>query len=120
MATEVMTDDRARSIRRVLMVELGLVVVMAIVSVVVLLNGYAIYGGIVLGCAVVLGAMGVLALRAVQERRPGARKLCFRTGLVLCVLSIPLMPVWIGLITIVTGIGLLVVVFAPERDASGA
>ena len=116
MATELLTDDRAKGIRRLLLVVLGLVVVLVVVSVPLLLGDYLAYGGIVLAIAVVLGTLGTLSLRAVQERRPVARKLSFRTGLATCVLSLPLMPIWIGLLTIVAGIGLLVVVLAPERE----
>jgi hypothetical protein len=118
MTSEVLTDDRARGIRRLLLVVLFLAIVLVVVSIPLLLGDYLVYGCLVLGIAVALGTLGVLSLRAVQQRRPGARKLTFRTGLATCVLSVPLMPIWIGLITIVAGIGLLVVLLAPEREAS--
>lgn len=117
MADELLSDDRATGIRRLLLVDLVLAAILVLLSVPLLFGDYEVYGGIVLGVAVVLGVAGTLALRAVQDRRPQARRLSLVTGGLLCLLSIPLMPIWIGLITVVAGIGLLVVVLAPERDA---
>lgn len=117
MTEELLSDDRATGIRRLLLVTLGLVIILVVLSVPLLLGDYRIYGGIVLGVAVVLGVVGFLALRAVQDRMPNARRLSIWTGIALCVLSVPLMPIWIGLITVVAGIGLLVVVLAPERES---
>ena len=115
MAGDVLSDDRATGIRRLLLVELALAAILVLISVPLFFDDYEVYGGIVLGIAVVLGVLGVLSLRAVQERRPQARRLSLWTGGMLCVLSILLMPIWIGLITVVAGIGLLVVVLAPVR-----
>ena len=116
MAEELLSEDRATGIRRLLIVTLALVAVLVLLSVPLLLGDYVIYGGIVLVSAAVLGVAGYLALRAVQDRQPEARRLSIVTGVLLCVLSVPLMPIWVGLITVVAGIGLLVVVFAPERE----
>ncbi|HEU5036574.1 MAG TPA: hypothetical protein VFT70_06210 [Nocardioides sp.] len=116
MADETVSDDRATGIRRLLLVELVLAAILVLLSIPLLVGDYRVYGSIVLGIAVVLGALGSVALRAVQERRPQARRLSIATGIVLVVLSIPLMPIWIGLITVVAGIGLLVVSVAPERE----
>lgn len=117
MAGETLSDDRARSIRRLLLVDLVFAVVLVLLAIPLVVGDYARYGAIVLGIAVVLGALGYLALRAVREQQPRARRLSIITGILLVVLSIPLMPIWIGLLTVVAGIGLLVTVFAPERDA---
>lgn len=117
MAADLISDDRATGIRRLLLVELALAAVLILLSVPLLFGDYEIYGGVVLGVAAVLGVLGFLALRAVQERRPQARRLSIWTGVALVVLSVLLMPIWIGLITVVAGIGLLVVVLAPEREA---
>ena len=115
MADEI-SADRARGIRIMLMVTLGFAVVLLVLAVLILLNGDGAYGTIVLVIAVVLGALGLLTLRAVRDRAPQARRLAFWTGVFLVVLSIPLMPILIGLLTVLAGFGLLVVVFAPERE----
>jgi hypothetical protein len=118
MGEELLSEDRATGVRRLLLVELVLAIILVVLSVPLLLGDYHLYGGIVLGVAVVLGVLGSMALRAVQDRSPRARRLSILTGAALCALSLPLMPIWIGLITVVAGIGLLVVVLAPERDDS--
>jgi uncharacterized membrane-anchored protein len=115
---EEMSADRARGVRVLLMVTLGFAVVLLVLAILILLNGDAAYGTIVLVIAGVLGALGLLALRAVRDRAPQARRLAVWTGVFLVVLSIPLMPILIGMLTVLAGIGLLVVVFAPERSAS--
>lgn len=117
MAEQTVSDDRARGIARLLLVTLVLAALLALLAVPLLAGGYGFYGTIVLGIAVVLGAVGGLALRAVRRRTPVARRLSITTGVVMVVLSIPLMPIWVGLLTVVAGIGLLVVTLAPEQDA---
>jgi hypothetical protein len=54
-------------------------------------------------------------MRALSDRSPSARRACILTGVLLLLLSVPLVPIWIGLLTAVTGIGVLVVVLAPEH-----
>ncbi len=101
-----------------LLVTFGLAGVVILIAIPLLLGDYRVYGGIVLGIGVVLAASAFLAIKALGEGRPEARKWSYRTGGLLCLLSLPLMPIWIGLITVVAGIGLLVVVFAPEQEAT--
>ena len=98
-------------------VVLGLAAIVGLLGILLLVKQFLAYGGLVLGIAIVLGVLGFLSLQAIQERRPGAQKLTFRTGLAMCVLSVPLIPIGIGLITVVAGIGLLVVLIAPERGS---
>jgi cytochrome bd-type quinol oxidase subunit 2 len=116
MAEQTLSDDRARGIRRLLMVTAGIAIALALLSLTLLLGGYAVYGGIVLGIAVVLVVASLLALRAVRDRRPDARRLSIVTAILLCVFSLPLMGVWVGLVTVLIGFGLLVVIYAPERE----
>ena len=116
MTELVLTEESARSIRRLLMVNLGFVAVICALAIPLIADKYRVYGTILLGIAVVLGVVGYLALRAVRERRPVARQLSIMTGILLLVLSVPLMPIWIGLLTVVTGIGLLFVTLSAERE----
>lgn len=109
------SDDRARSMGRLLLVVLVLAVVCLPIALPLLVGGYARYGAIVVAVAVVLGALAGVSLRLVRDRRPLARRLSIVTGVVTVVLSVPLMPVWIGLLTAVAGIGVMVVTVAPER-----
>jgi len=120
MAEELLSAARARGIGRLLLVTLGFAVLLAVLAIPLLMDSYVVYGSIVVGIAVVLATMGVLALRAVRGRLPVARRLSITTGVLLVVLSVPLMPIWVGLLTVITGIGLLVVVLAPERDEEPA
>lgn len=115
-SSEFLTDDRVKSIRRLLYIVLGFAAVLVLLGLPLVLGDYGRYGTIVLLIAVVLGVLGWITLLAVRDRKPQARRLCLATGIVTVVLSVPLMPVWIGLLTVITGIGLLVVTVAPERE----
>ncbi|KQW43972.1 hypothetical protein ASC77_21500 [Nocardioides sp. Root1257] len=110
------SDERAKGIRRLLYVVLGFAVVLLALSLPLVLGDYVQYGVIVLAIAVVLGVLGTLALQSVRGRTAPARRLCIITGVATIVLSVPLIPIWIGLLTAITGVGLLVVVLAPERE----
>jgi hypothetical protein len=112
------SEERARGIRRLLLVGLGFAAVVAVSGVLLLANGYVRYGVVVLGVAAAFGASNGLALRALRDRLPTARRACILAGILLLVLSVPLVPIWVGLLTAITGVGLLVVVLAPEHDAS--
>jgi hypothetical protein len=113
---EPLSADRARSMGRLLVVDVVLAVVLLIVSLVLLATGAGRYGGIVLGIAVVLEVLGMVSLRLTRRRSPAARRLAIITGVAMLVLSVPLVEILVGLLTAVAGIGLLVVTVAPERD----
>jgi hypothetical protein len=117
MADEPLSADRARGVRRILMATAGIAAVLVLASLTLLFGDYEVYGGIVLGIGVVLAGVALLTLRAVRDRQPAARRLSLLTATLLCVFSLPLMPIWVGLVTILAGVGLFVVVFAPEREA---
>jgi Na+/proline symporter len=117
MTEEFLTDDRVKGIRRLLIVDLVFAAVLVLLSIPLVTGSYQLYGAIVITVAIVLAVAGGLAWRAVRGRAPNARRLCLITGALLVVLSVPLMPIWIGLLTVVAGIGLLVVVLAPERES---
>ena len=116
MADETISADRARSIRRLLYVVLAFAVVLVVIAIPLLLGDYERYGTIVLVVAVVLGGTGGLALRAIRAGAANARRLVLTTGVLTVVLSVPLIPIWLGLLTVIAGIGLLVVTLAPERE----
>ena len=73
---------------------------------------------VVLVIAAVYGVLGGLALRAVERRAPAARRLSSLTGVVVIVLLRAAGRILIGLLTVIAGVGLLVVTIAPEREPS--
>jgi hypothetical protein len=113
-----LSDDRTKVLRRLLYVVLAFAVVLVVLGLPLVFGDYLVYGLIVLGTAVVIGVLGWLALGAIRDGAPWARRLCIATGAATIVLSIPLVPIWIGLLTVITGIGVLVITFAPEQEAS--
>ena len=110
------TEARAKAVGRLLIAVLVLAGVLVVLGVPLVLGDYRVYGSVVLAIAVVLAVLGWLSLRAARERRPVAHRLSIMTGVATIVLSIPLIPIWIGMITVIAGIGVLVMVVAPERD----
>jgi hypothetical protein len=114
---EPISADRARGMTRMLYLTLGVGVALVLLGLGLVAKSNPVYGAIVVGIAVVVGACGVLALRMLQTGAPPARRWSIATGVLLVVLSVPLIPIWVGLLTAVFGIGLLVVVVAPEKEA---
>ncbi|MDF1606265.1 hypothetical protein [Nocardioides sp. YIM 152315] len=110
-----LTDDRAKVLRRLLYVVAGFGVVLVVLGLPLVFGDYVPYGAVVLAIAVVLGVLAGVTLRAVRDRTAAARRLCIATGVATTVLSVLLVPIWVGLLTVITGIGLLVVTVAPER-----
>ena len=115
---ELISDDRARGIGRLLVVVLVFAALLVLLAIPLLVGDYQVYGGIVVAIAAVLAVLALLTRRALRERRPSARRLSIVTGVAMVVSSLPLMPIWIGLLTVVAGIGLIVVSVAPEREPS--
>jgi hypothetical protein len=120
MSAEFLTDDRVKGVRRLLLITLTWAAVVVLLALPLLFGAFESenrrYGVVLLVVAAVLGAAGGLSLRAVTTRAESARRLCILTGILTVILSVPLVSVWIGLLTAITGIGLLVVVVAPERE----
>ena len=110
-----LTADRTKVLRRLLFVILGFAVVLVLLALPLSFGDYEVYGAVVLAIGLVLGVAATLTLRAIRDRSPGARRLCIVTGVLTAALSVLLVPIWIGLLTVITGIGLLVITFAPER-----
>ncbi|MFC7496080.1 MULTISPECIES: hypothetical protein [unclassified Nocardioides] len=113
---EFLTDDRVKVLRRLLYVVVGFAVLVALLAVPLVTGDYVVFGAIALAIAVVLGGLAWFTLRAIRDQAPTARRLCITTGVATVVLSVPLVQIWVGLLTAVTGIGLLVITFAPERE----
>jgi hypothetical protein len=113
---EFLTPERAKGIRRLLYVVLGFAVVLVVLGLPLVFGSYLRYGVIVLAVAVVLAVLGGLALQATRTGAATAKRLCVITGVATLVLSVPLVPIWIGLLTAVTGIGLLVVTVSPDKE----
>jgi len=112
-----LSDGRVRSMGRLLVVALVLAVVLLLVAVALLVGGAGRYGSVVLGIAVVFAVLGSVSLRMTRRRSPAARRLTIVTGVAMVVLSVPLVEILVGLLTVVAGIGLLVVTVAPEHEA---
>jgi hypothetical protein len=111
------SEERGKGIRRLLLVCLGLAVLIVVFAVLLLANGYGRYGSVVLVVAAAMGGTAGLALRALRDQLPAARRICLLAGVLMLVLSVPLVPIWIGLLTAITGVGVLVVTLAPEHEA---
>ncbi len=117
--TEVfLSEGRAKVLRRLLYVTLGLAAVVALIGLVVVLVDPQRYVVTLFVVAVVLAVVGGLALRAVLDGSESAKRLCVVTAVLLIVCSLPLVGVLVGMLTVIAGVGLLVVVLAPERDAA--
>jgi hypothetical protein len=118
MAEAAISEEKAKGIRRLLLVTIGFAAVLVLCAALLVGNDYRGYAVVVLLIAVALGGSAWVSMRALREQSPSARRACILTGVLLLLLSVPLVPIGIGLLTAVTGIGVLVVVFAPEHAAS--
>jgi hypothetical protein len=114
MVEEFLTEGRVKVLRRLLVVILALGGLVVLLSIPPLAGGNTRVGVVLLGVGAVLAVSSWLARAAVLEGAPNARRLSILTGVLTLVFSVPLMP--LGLLTVVAGLGLLVVVFAPERE----
>ena len=110
------SEERAKGIRRLLYVGLGFTVLVALSGVLLLVNDFGRYGVVVLVVAAALGGSGYVGIRALRDDLTTSRRVCILVGVLFMVLSVPLIPIWIGLLTGLTGIGLLIVVLAPEHE----
>ncbi|WP_028645107.1 hypothetical protein [Nocardioides sp. URHA0020] len=116
--SDFLTDDRVKVLRRLLYLTLAFAVVVALLALPGLIGDFQRYAITLLVIATTFAVSGAVALRAVRGRAESARRLCILTAVFLLVMSLPLMGVLVGLLTAITGVGLLVVIFAPERDPS--
>ena len=116
MTEEFLSEGRAKILRRLLVVVLAIAGLLALLSIPAFAGGYPKDGVIFLGIGGTLAASSWLARAAVLEGAPNARRLSILTGVLTLLFSVPLMQIVVGLLTVVVGIGLLVVVFARERE----
>lgn len=113
---EFLTADRAKTLTRLLYVDLTLALVVLLMALPGILGEFEKYVVTLTVIAALLGGVGGAALRAVRQRSASARRLCIATGIVLILTSLPLVAILIGLLTAVLGVGILVVTYAPERE----
>lgn len=116
MADEFLTADRAKTLTRLLYVELTFAVLVSLLVVVELVGEVEKYVVTLIVIALLLGGVGAAALRAVRQRSESARRLCIATGIVLLLTSVPLVAILVGLLTAVLGVGILMVAFAPAQE----
>jgi len=115
---EFLTETRAKSLRRLLLVVLVFGALSVVASVPLIAGDYVRYGVIVLCLGVCLAASAWLARRAVLAGSPSARRLSLLTGVLTLLFSVPLIGLfYLGLLTAITGVGLLFVTLSQERVA---
>lgn len=112
----VLSEARARGLRRLLWVALGLGVLLAAASGIAAGAGNGRYAvTLAVAAALVLAAAG-LTLRALPARGRGARTGSIVTAVLLVVLAVPAVRIWLGLIMAVAGIGMLFVTLSAEQE----
>lgn len=116
MSEEFLSPGRIPSIQKLLYVVLGLSAVLLVIALILAFGSDETGGVVVLVIAAVYGLMAWLSLRAIKERSPSARRTIVLTAAVVIVLSVLLVGILIGLLTVIAGVGLLIVTFAPERE----
>lgn len=120
MSDQFLTPGRTKTLRRLLVVVLVFSAVLVVASVpLVLGDDYVRYGVLVLGLGVCLGASAWQARAAVLAGSPRARRLVLLTAVLTLLFSVPLIGLFfVGLLTAVTGVGLLFVALSQEREAT--
>ena len=116
MSEEFLSPGRVPVLEKVLYAVLGLAAVLAVVALVLIAGDDGAGGLVALAIAAVYGAMAWLSLRAVRSRSESARRTVVLTAVVVIVLSVLLVKILVGLLTVIVGVGLLMVTFAPERE----
>jgi len=116
MDEEFLSEGRVPSLQKLLYVVLGLAAVLVVVAPILALGGDGAGAVVVLVIAAAYALMAWLSLRAVKERSPSARRTIVLTAAVVIVLSVLLVGILIGPLTVICGVGLLIVTFAPERE----
>ena len=117
MSEEFLSPGRVPVLEKVLYAVLALAALLAVVALVLIVGDDEAGGLVALVIAAVYAGLAWLSLRAVRERSPSARRTIVVTAVVVIVLSVLLVGILIGLLTVIAGVGLLIVTFAPEREA---
>jgi hypothetical protein len=112
----VLSEARAQGLRRMLLAVLALGAVLVLLAVGTAFAGAHRFAVVVGVIGLVLAGSSGVTLRALPERGALARRGCVVTAVLLIVLAVPLVSVWVGLVMAVAGVGLLFMVYAPERE----
>ena len=116
MGEPVLSEARVTGLRRLLLAVCGMAGVLVIIAALIAGNGYGRFSIVVLVCAALLAFSAGLTLRALPRRDDTAKRLCILTAVTLILVSLPLVSIVVGTITVIGGVGLLVVLLAPEKD----
>lgn len=118
MTVPVLSESRARALRRLMLLTVAFGVVLVVGAVPLAVNDYAVYAAVVGVVGLVYIGSAALTLRSLPARDVGARRLGILTGVLLLLLSVPLITIWVGLLTAVAGVGVLFVLSAPDREGA--
>lgn len=113
---EVLSEGRITGLRRLLLATCAMAGVIVVIAAIVAGNGYGRFAVVMIVCAALLAFSAGLTLRALPRRDETAKRLCILTAITLILVSLPLVSIVVGTITVIGGVGMLVVLFAPERD----
>lgn len=116
MSEEFLSPGRVPALRNLLFVVLGLAALLVVVALVLFAGGDEAGGIVTLVVAAVYAAMAWLSWRAIRTRSESARRTIVLTAVLVIVLSVLLVKILIGLLTVIAGVGLLMIAFAPERE----
>jgi phosphatidylserine synthase len=117
MSEEFLSPGRVPALRNLLFAVLGLAALLVMVALVLFAGDDRAGGVVTLVIAAAYGALTWLSWRAVRTRSESARRTIVLTAVVVIVLSVLLVKILVGLLTVIAGVGLLMVAFAPEREA---
>ena len=114
--TEFLTPARVKPMCRVLYVVLGLAAVLLLLGIVLLAGGNGRGGVLLVVLAALYGLLAGVSLRAIRAGSPWARRVVIATGVVVTVSSVLTVGIFIGLLTVIAGVGLVALSLAPERE----
>ncbi|GAA1148059.1 hypothetical protein [Nocardioides aquiterrae] len=117
MAAEALSPDRAATIRKLLLADLGVSGLLVLIAVLLAVGDDPAGGVTTVVVAAVIGGLGWAALRSVDRGSPAARRIVVATAIVLILVSVLLVGIFVGLLTVILGVGLLAVLMAPERES---
>ncbi len=116
MSEEFLSPGRVPTLQKLLVAVLAAAAVLVVVALVLVAGSDGAGGVVTLVIAAIYGLLGWLSLRAVRERSESARRTIVLTAVAVIVLSVLLVKILLGLLTVILGVGLLMVTFAPERE----
>jgi hypothetical protein len=114
--TPLLSEARATTLRRMLLGVLAYAGVLLLAAIGTAIGGaerFALVAGVT---GLLLAAPSGLALRDLPARGSAAQRWCIVTAVLLIVLAVPLVAVLVGLLMALAGVGLLFLLYAPERE----